>query len=275
MLAHYNKVSKAKPAIDNKPPQSMLQSTKVRDRLRREALLKSANTPRARSAVTSRGSQGSQGGERDALDFGGATGSSTMDRKVSSARTSGATGNLGSYRESSRANGTQLQSRPQPADSAAAQPVEVELPTGSGRRSHTTPQSADIIDKRPQSFKPGGQFTPRTLNTRNAQSWLSKSKFYTPPRKRPAKNAGDDPAARDQYDGNDQYAAQDDLEDVPPLNISVDDDKMRWLREQAQLARVSFTCDFAFTFLGHTELIAVFVARIFIIAVSEGHYGNV
>lgn len=78
--AHYDKISKVKPTIDNKPPKSMVDSPIVRDRIRREVAMgiREENTnarqpqfsePRTKTKTSSFSTTNVHGSDRDVLNI--------------------------------------------------------------------------------------------------------------------------------------------------------------------------------------------------------------
>jgi hypothetical protein len=108
------------------------------------------------------------------------------------------------------------------------------------------PKSGDVLDKFGNHFTSGGEFKPRILQ-RKSSSKLSSTKFYNPPKS----SANDKNKNRDNSETtqkqestmgentmllNETLMSRDGHEnrapkDVPGLNITTDEDNMRWLQQ--------------------------------------------
>ncbi len=133
-----------------------------------------------------------------------------------------------------------------------------------------TPRSGDLLEMSAHRFTDEKPFQPRTLRS-NTQSKLSDFKYYTAPKKRPS-NTFEQSSSRNQTRTmskmnstsrgmthtmrpetpmtlnstdlmNETLMSRNDFNaktptGVPPLNISLDKDHMKWLKEQSQKAQV-------------------------------------
>ncbi|CAL1530404.1 unnamed protein product [Lymnaea stagnalis] len=306
MTNHYNKIAKAKSAIDSKPPRSLTTSQKMRDRRNRELLISS---PRPRQALSRSYSDlqryqdifNDEPEDEEERLVQSIMKTTLLDKPQGSNRaTHGSASQQEShfnnsimYKQAGDAHQGTRHSRPTSARSIhsarsirSARSVQSghsltsmtsRVPISSHDPAKVTYQG-DLLDKRPHLFtEPDKAFTPRTLKA-NHESKLKNSKWYNPPRvSRSAssnaddtkENAGRKPQPRTRKDKSDVSPdqdhqddpqataplsesmlldmtvrsrdgrhAQDGDHDVPRLAITMDQDHMNWLQDQASKAEV-------------------------------------
>ncbi|XP_064621434.1 spermatogenesis-associated protein 7 homolog isoform X2 [Lineus longissimus] len=139
------------------------------------------------------------------------------------------------------------------------------MKAGSGNPNVATPRkcvAGDLLDDHSHKFKEGKPFTPRTLNTKNVKSKLSQFKYYNAPKKRSASSKGGSKGIQEEKfekmetmntmattqdltfeplrskDFNQLSSHREKSANIPRLDISVDQDHMVWLNEQAKKAQV-------------------------------------
>jgi hypothetical protein len=139
------------------------------------------------------------------------------------------------------------------------------MKAGSGNPNVSTPRKSkagDLLEDHAHKFKAGKPFTPRTLNTKNVQSKLSQFKYYNPPKKRSTSSkAGSKVVQEENFmksetmntmattqdltfeplrskDFNQLSSHREKSANIPRLDISIDQDHMVWLNEQAKKAQV-------------------------------------
>ena len=148
---------------------------------------------------------------------------------------------------------------------------QVNVPTGFDRSKSATPRSNDVLDQNAYKFTDEKPFQPRTLIT-NRKSKLSDFKYYTPPKRKggsaAAASHGDDvdghatlrpdtahsaqagslrasiksrPGTANTMNSTDwmnetiisrDHTQRDTPQGVPALDISLDQDHIKWLKEQ-------------------------------------------
>ncbi|CAH1790916.1 unnamed protein product [Owenia fusiformis] len=245
MNAHYRMIDRAKPTVDMTPPKSWGISQKVRDQSKREVSKSAPKMKKPSSRTNSRQSLRDfeneiffdeqfedtvQGQNYDTSYF-----DQYQDNPPNGTMQNTQNGGFGTYR--SRTAGSVLS-----------------RPTSSIARKQ---QSADILDKRAHKFvEPQKPFTPRTLKSTRA-SKLSGFKYYNPPKRKDKQGPGaknslepsraETPLTEEYYqdtlDETLQSRAFEILKQrnaspggVPPLDISMDTDNLKWLKKQASQA---------------------------------------
>lgn len=285
MNNHYSKITKAKSAIDNKPPRSMVTSQKARDRKIRDQIQKTGQRPLSATKGMSRPHtttgyyqddiyDETQWGEVDPDDEEG-----MMIHNIMRTTLRGNDATL-----TSAAHGTDLhqdefapytrvpRQRPSSARShrSMASTVSrtlVQVPTKKGT------YDGDILEKRAHVFTEEKPFTPRTLKT-DRKSRLSQYKYYNklPPKKKTDKpeEVSEAPVEKKQDEAHTEARPQpkprqprlDQTREgpvtmnslmfetlhsrdfskqnnqnpgVPKLDISMDTDHLKWIREQSKV----------------------------------------
>ncbi|GFN82835.1 spermatogenesis-associated protein 7 [Plakobranchus ocellatus] len=197
MTNHYNKIAKAKPAIDSKPPKSLSTSQKLRDRRNREKIV---HSPRPR-AVTSMSHDGFQT-YQDVLNDEPEDDEEKLVHSIMKSTLLGKSHSTSAVRESYDADVKNLYQHQQggrdsrysytysarPGSARSIQsghslgPSASRLPMSSSSHDPTKiTYQGDVLEKRPYLFtEPERPFTPRTLKN-NHQSRLKSSKCYNPP----------------------------------------------------------------------------------------------
>ncbi|XP_059177540.1 spermatogenesis-associated protein 7-like isoform X2 [Physella acuta] len=303
MTNHYNKISKAKSAIDSKPPKCLMTSQKMRDRRNRELLI---NSPRPRQTLARSQSDlqkyqelfNDEPEDDDERLVQSIVRSTLMEKKGSNNATYGSLSLLESHDMDNsamhkQAGDTRYSARPSRPTSARSAlslqsarsghsltSVTSRVPITTSRDPSKITYQGDLLDKRPHLFtEPKGDFTPRTLKV-NHESKLKNSKWYNPPRKSASnkQNNSDEakenggrrsqPRSRKSLASQDGHFSNEDIGEgaetaqfsesmlmditvrsrdgrqtqgdnqVPPLAISMDQDHMNWLQEQASKAQV-------------------------------------
>uniref|UniRef100_A0A3P8XQH6 Spermatogenesis associated 7 n=2 Tax=Esox lucius TaxID=8010 RepID=A0A3P8XQH6_ESOLU len=210
MVSHYKKVYSAKAAIDASVPKSMLSSVKYNDQLQRERLRKDASRserhpqshPEKSSRAYTRASCPSQnahsraGEESTYFDLGSSLISSqrlhtTFQAKqiVYQSQPNGGSRSPSHFLHaaSEYSYGSPDCQRQQSSRSCAT------TGTQGGYKAFQDPvqktYSGDLIQKHAHRFTQDKPFTPRTLKS-DSRSYLSRYRYYTPPRRKPAEDVG-------------------------------------------------------------------------------------
>ncbi|XP_013387246.1 uncharacterized protein LOC106156514 [Lingula anatina] len=278
MNAHYRKVNTAKSAIDMSVPKAWLVSQKVRDQNRRAQQQKSkSRPPSGAKSVPSAQIQDDEdeddfdpeiGTSREEMALIKNLIHETQQEKEEEEARMYAKNNgedYDPYQNRRRPTASDMQlldrmikdSRQSPSSYKSPRPMASNIPDSrEGSISQTqggTPrrkQGGDLLDTRGHKFtEPQKPFTPRTLKSTKS-SKLTQYKFYNPPPKKQVhKRRGIDPSVRgetptDTYDLMDETLQSRDFSrlrqsgTVPPLDISLDADHMKWLKEQEKKAQV-------------------------------------
>ncbi|XP_046355876.2 spermatogenesis-associated protein 7-like [Haliotis rufescens] len=212
MNNHYRKINKAKPAIDNRPPKSIAQSQKVRERKERDHIKKHGTSrPTSRMSVrpVSRNDVDAEyydeaewddpedDDERLVYDIMRTTLRENYPASADATYGSGqrprgqSPGGFNKtirYQDQVQANDLQTYYRPEKRPSSVRSTHSM-LSNGSRTSLMGNPKKAtdgDLLQKRSHVFtEPEKPFTPRTLKS-NRQSRLSEYKYYNPPPKKPS-----------------------------------------------------------------------------------------
>ncbi|XP_005106354.1 spermatogenesis-associated protein 7 isoform X2 [Aplysia californica] len=208
MNNHFNKIAKAKSAIDSRPPKSLTSSQKMRDRKNRSRLLSSPRT-RPTSAMMYTDMQHYEDVLNDEPEdeeerlVHSIMKSTLVDKpKGSNNATYGSESATDFQEQTTYAshNGRGLMTHPQythtlgastrPMSARSARSVgsatsSMRVPVGTHDQTRIT-YNGDILEKRAHKFtEPDRPFTPRT-NISNHESRLKSSKCYNPPKPKPA-----------------------------------------------------------------------------------------
>ncbi|XP_066281925.1 spermatogenesis-associated protein 7-like isoform X5 [Branchiostoma lanceolatum] len=244
LSVHYKKLSSARPAIDNRPPASMVKSVKYRDQQRRLMLekemkkfQKELKSARSASRMSSRPNtpMKAQHPEQYPDDLETSTYIAQEVASPPPPRPRSA--------YSVRSARSRTSSVPMATHRTNMDPSKVvQLP-------RNTPDG-DILNTRAHKFQsPDRPFTPRTLNRTGVQSRLAQSKCYNPPRRKkapkPADNDGRQSVASEMNMSEMSYTdvppqpaprarRQEEESRVPPLDIEKDVDHARWVEQQAK-----------------------------------------
>ncbi|CAH1262266.1 SPATA7 [Branchiostoma lanceolatum] len=244
LSVHYKKLSSARPAIDNRPPASMVKSVKYRDQQRRLMLekemkkfQKELKSARSASRMSSRPNtpMKAQHPEQYPDDLETSTYIAQEVASPPPPRPRSA--------YSVRSARSRTSSVPMATQRTNMDPSKVvQLP-------RNTPDG-DILNTRAHKFRsPDRPFTPRTLNRTGVQSRLAQSKCYNPPRRKktpkPADNDGRQSVASEMNMSEMSYTdvppqpaprarRQEEESRVPPLDIEKDVDHARWVEQQAK-----------------------------------------
>ncbi|RUS76424.1 hypothetical protein EGW08_015815 [Elysia chlorotica] len=195
MTNHYNKIAKAKSAIDSKPPKSLSTSQKLRDRRNREKMVHSPR-PRPATSMSYDGFQTYQDVLNDEPD----DDEEKLVHSIMKSTLLDKSGSATHLHESNKLDTRYLQqqggrdsrhgltysARPGSARSARSGhslgASASRLPmTGTSHDPTRSTYQGDVLEKRPYLFtEPERPFTPRTLKN-NHQSRLKNSKNYNPP----------------------------------------------------------------------------------------------
>ncbi|ESO90179.1 hypothetical protein LOTGIDRAFT_233972 [Lottia gigantea] len=199
MSNHYKKISKAKSAIDSKPPKSMVNSQKARDNQRRKEFEKYGRSRSCTSLSRHTPTPGQQYGytedmydetlwddpedEEDEL-VQSIMRTTLQTQTMSHPNKPNMEKTLQHHQDLHHSNAMATTMRPISSRSARSCVSNV------SRLSEVTRKSTydgDVVDKHQHRFtEPNKPFTPRTLKS-NRQSKLSQYKYYTPPKnKRPS-----------------------------------------------------------------------------------------
>ncbi|XP_041351377.1 uncharacterized protein LOC121370303 isoform X2 [Gigantopelta aegis] len=209
MNNHYNKIAKARPAIDNQPPKSMLCSQKVRERKQREQVIKygrplssmsmrSLSTPANANYYTMEDETwGEPEDDEDRLVYNIMKRTLQQEPEESAQATYGSDSHDHEHRAMEehfgktvrhgqtsllRENLNKLQ-RPCSARSSRSVMSNASRTILNQAKKPGT-YDGDLLEKRAHVFTQSGRaFTPRTLKS-NRQSRLKEYKYYTPPPKK-------------------------------------------------------------------------------------------
>ncbi|XP_076463488.1 spermatogenesis-associated protein 7-like [Babylonia areolata] len=239
---HYKKINKAKPAIDNRPPKSMVSSQKMRDRRSRKQIEKygSSYGSRPSSRLTYRTNsveediydenqwdEPEDDDERQVRDIMRTTlrgplkaqhGIVTMQSAADDSNLKDERSRLGMTMTRPRSASMQRvavqgasqlgQTRPMSARSTASVVSHFSQVSRTTNPSKVT-YDGDVLDKHAHSFtEPRKPFTPRTLKS-NRQSSLKQYKYYTPPPKKAQSSRGKSPdVGADERGGGTQVKSQ-------------------------------------------------------------------
>ncbi|XP_074662762.1 spermatogenesis-associated protein 7 homolog isoform X2 [Tubulanus polymorphus] len=269
MTAHYRMINSAKPAVDTSTPKAWLISQKVRDRARREALKQNVLKPRSRppSRSSSRHSNTSQDGYLDDDDP-----YSPYHRAMRGPMKANHDIRVDMVQETEMPFVEKMvnDTKNSPIVYQSPRPIRSNIPdyvkSGSGNPPPGSPRrtsAGDLLNDHSDSFTEGRPFTPRTLKT-NRRSKLSEFRYYNPP---PQKKNGKSSEKQPKNSGTNGRVHQDESEnlmfetlqsrdfsrvdsarksDVPKLDITVDQDHMKWLHEQATKAQYRTSRDSRF-----------------------------
>lgn len=132
------------------------------------------------------------------------------------------------------------------------------IPNNAGGNGRTaTPRSGDLLETKSHKYTEQKPFTPRTLKTKHS-SKLSQFKYYTPAKKKPVQSESgptkvlvsrsETPATDTSMDimMNETLMSRDfnrtrPKNGVPPLDISLDADHVKWLKEQTRRGHLRST----------------------------------
>ncbi|KAK3580398.1 hypothetical protein CHS0354_001518 [Potamilus streckersoni] len=309
MKNHYSKITKAKSAVDTKPPKSMQISQKARDRKSREIINKTGALPVSQMSIRHQRPYLQQDyntdediydernwGEYDpddeeerlVYDIMKTTLKSHSRNEESNHATYGSEMDKTGIDMPARKT-TPLPSRPISARSQRSLTASVGAVQTFKSVAKKT-YDGDVLDKRAHVFTEEKPFTPRTLKN-DRVSRLSQYKYYTPPKKKSLKPEASGPPQtslreenekvyEDEFEGKEENypkpkprqrnlksgATPNDIpitdtsltfetlrsrdfskfdankeQMVPPLDISLDTDHMKWLKDQASKAQLRAT----------------------------------
>ncbi|KAL3873540.1 hypothetical protein ACJMK2_036640 [Sinanodonta woodiana] len=309
MKNHYSKITKARHAIDTKPPKSMQISQKARDRKSREIINKTGTRPVSQMSLRHQKTytpvdyntdediyDERNWGEYDPDDEEERLVYDIMKTTLKS-HNRNEESNHATYGSEMDKTGTDMPARkttPLPSRPISARSQRSLTGVGTVQTFKSVAKKTydgDVLDKRAHVFTEEKPFTPRTLKTDRA-SRLSQYKYYTPPKKKQSKpeaSGNPQPSLReeheeevyhDEFDGKEEtypkpkprlrtiksHATQNDVpmtdtslmfetlrsrdfskfdankeQMVPPLDISLDTDHMKWLKDQASKAQLRAT----------------------------------
>ncbi|XP_053408721.1 spermatogenesis-associated protein 7 homolog isoform X2 [Mercenaria mercenaria] len=299
MNNHYSKITKARPAIDNKPPKSMSTSQKARDRKTRDVVQKTGRRPMSATKSMSRPHtttgyyqdediyNENLWGEVDPEDEEEMMIHNIMrttlrgNDPVSTQAMHGSDPNQNpnDFSPYARVRQRPSSARSQRSMGSAVSRTMVQVPSKKGT------YDGDILEKRSQVFTEQKPFTPRTLKT-DRKSRLSQYKYYNklPPKEAKSKSREDAPeqtTEKKQVEPTTEtrpqpkprnirldrtregpvtmnslmfetlhsrdFSKYDDKNgqnsDIPKLDISMDTDHLKWIKEQASKAKVRSSSD--------------------------------
>ena len=151
-------------------------------------------------------------------------------------------------RSTQQLNGTASLRPPSAPVSRTSRPASALELTRTRNRAQPTPRqkSADILDKHDRAFTPSEKlFTPRILKSNRQSKLGGLGKFYRAPKKKVDGDVSQQRAGTPLTEiALDETLQSRDFErlksgatdDVPPLDISLDADHLRWLKDQAEKA---------------------------------------
>ncbi|XP_052273057.1 spermatogenesis-associated protein 7 homolog isoform X2 [Dreissena polymorpha] len=285
MNNHYTKISRAKPAIDNRPPKSLSTSQKARDRKTREVMTKTGGRPSPMKAIhrshTTTGYYQEDiynenlWGEPDPDDEDDQLVHSIMRTTLRGNQALGQGQHNEVEQDPEGFNPYTRTTRQRPSSARSNRSMGSQVSRTMVQVAKKGTYDGDVLDKRSHVFTEGKPFTPRTLKT-DRKSRLSQYKYYNklPPKSNstsakqeleadqeeeqpvaPEEKIRPQPKPRQQRldqtrEGpvtmnslmfetlhSRDFKREEPNPDIPKLDISMDTDHLKWVKEQALKAK--------------------------------------